>query len=68
MEEEPKGYRACSIPIIAIVGAALIGKLVFTIIEKWKDCIAVAIMLLIALAFLIFLLGVILGMKNKREK
>ena len=68
MEDEPKGFRACLIPIIAIIGAALIGELMFTAIEKWKDYIAVAIMSLIALAFLIFLLGVILGMKNKREK
>lgn len=34
MEEEPKGYRACLIPIAAFIAAGIIGNLLFSFVEE----------------------------------
>ena len=64
MEEEPKGFRDCLIPIIAFIGAGLIGKLFFYIIEEKGNAIATVIMTILALAFIVFVVRVIIGLKK----
>ena len=65
MEVEPKGFRACLIPIIAFIGAGVIGKLLFWAVEKWNNYIAISIMVIICIPLLLFIVGIIRGAIEK---
>ena len=61
MEKEPNNYRACLIPIVAFVGAGMIGNVLFKIVEVTGNYLAVIIMTIIFIPLLIFIIRCIIG-------
>ena len=65
MKEEPRGFRACLIPITVFIVAGLVGELLFWIVGKWSNYIAIGIVVIICIPLLLFIIGIIRGLLDK---